>query len=114
MILYLHREIATLAPPLGGAAAYSYAEETISSPTWGAGRFGPLGPTPLRDSRCTFRFRGLAQDCPVWTSPEFTQLFDVDCSTKRLQFNRRILPERLGRPNFAGRLRSSACFASFG
>jgi hypothetical protein len=27
-----------------------------------AWRFGPLGPTPLRDSRCTFPLRGLAQD----------------------------------------------------
>lgn len=36
-------------------------------------RFGPLGPTPLRDSRYTFLLRGLARDCPVWSFPEFTQ-----------------------------------------
>jgi hypothetical protein len=36
-------------------AAYSYAEETISSPLSGVGRFEPLGSTPLRDSRYTFR-----------------------------------------------------------
>jgi hypothetical protein len=36
-------------------AAYSYAEETISSPLSGAGGFGPLGPTSFRSSRYTFR-----------------------------------------------------------
>ena len=56
------------------AAAYRYADETISSPTWGAVRFGSLDPTPLLDSRCTFRFRGLAQDCLRESFPEFTQL----------------------------------------
>jgi hypothetical protein len=35
--------------------------------------FRPLGRTPFRDSRCTFRFRGLAQGYPVWTFPEFTR-----------------------------------------
>ena len=39
------------------AAASRYREEqTISSPACGgARRFGPLGPTPRRDSRCTFQ-----------------------------------------------------------
>ena len=30
------------------------ADEIISSPHWGARRFGALAPTPLRDDRCTF------------------------------------------------------------
>src|SRR5262249_40708461 len=70
------------------AATYSYVEETISPPSWGAARFGPLGPTPLRDSRYTFRFRGLARDYPFWTFPEFTRLFDPDYSGKRLTVKR--------------------------
>lgn len=36
-----------------GLLQVSFAEQTISSPHWGAMRFGPLGPTPLRDSRYT-------------------------------------------------------------
>jgi len=38
-------------------------------------RFGPLGPTPFRDSRCSFPLlleEGLDQDWPVWLFPEFT------------------------------------------
>lgn len=38
-----------------------------------AGRFGSLDPTPLRDSRCTFVLRRLAQYWPVWLSTEFTR-----------------------------------------
>ena len=34
-----------------GAAACRHAEQTISSPSWGAVRFPPLGGTPFRDSR---------------------------------------------------------------
>ena len=55
-------------------------EETISSTYKVAPRFGPLGPTPFRDSRCTFPFRGLAQDCPrlyVRGFPEFTEFFTL-------------------------------------
>lgn len=40
---------------------------------FGPARFEPLGSTGLPPSRYTFPFRGLARDCPVWTSPEFTQ-----------------------------------------
>ena len=82
------RRLAKPSPSLR-TATYSYADETISQPTRGSGRFGPLGPTSFRSSRCTFRHDGgLAQDCPVWTFPEFTRLFDVDRSTKALKGSR--------------------------
>ena len=40
------------------AATGRPADEIISSPHWGARRFGSLAPTPLRDDRCTFP--------PIW------------------------------------------------
>jgi len=36
------------------AAACLHADQTISSPAWGAMRFGPLGPTSRSSSRYTF------------------------------------------------------------
>ena len=40
--------------PLVKAAACCHADETISSSVLDGWRFEPLGPTPSRDSRCTF------------------------------------------------------------
>ena len=44
-------------------SACFHAAQTISSSLWDALRFGAAWPLLLSDSRCTFRFRGLAQDC---------------------------------------------------
>lgn len=42
------------APPRPlGLLAVSSPEQTISCPAWGPMRFGPLDPTPSRDSRYT-------------------------------------------------------------
>lgn len=56
------------------AATNHLADQTISSPLVGAGRFLSLESTPFWDSRCTFSFRNLAQDCLLESFPEFTQL----------------------------------------
>lgn len=66
------------------AAAYCYADETISSPARGVVRFEPLGSTPKRDSRCTFRLRGLAQDCLRESFPEFTRFALGPCGSRGL------------------------------
>ena len=67
------------------AAAYRYADQIISSSLWDALRFGPLGPTPFRDDRCTFPLRGLDQDYLLEASPEFTEFSVVNYLTTRLQ-----------------------------
>ena len=43
-------------------SACLHAVQTISSPYWVSSASESLTPTPSRDSRCTFRFRGSAQD----------------------------------------------------
>ena len=67
------------------AAAYRHADQIISSSLWDALRFGPLGPTPFRDDRCTFPLRGLDQDYLLEASPEFTEFSVVNYLTTRLQ-----------------------------
>lgn len=49
----------------------------------GAVRFGPLGPTPSLDSRCTFpRVLGLGSGLPRRVFPEFTRFVLTDYSER--------------------------------
>jgi hypothetical protein len=67
--------------PLLKAATCRHVDQTISSSTGDALRFEPLGSTLFRDSRWTFLFLGFAADCLIEMSQQFTELFEVDCST---------------------------------